>query len=377
MSSLTTSLVNFRLDLLRELAARADVLALGPEREPEAEARLAGIGVHFATVPMERTGMNPSSDLGTLASLVRTFRAFRPDIVLPYTMKPMIYGGLAARITRVPSRYSLCTGLGYAFSGDHPSPRQRIVRSIAVQLYRAAHAGLEEAFVYNSADEADFRRFRLVSPATPVTRVPGSGVNIDRFQRVPVPDGPPVFLLIARLLGDKGIREYVAAARQIRREHPEARCLLLGPTDCNPTAIHREELEGWQAEGSIEYLGETCDVRPYLAQCTVFVLPSTYREGLPRTVLEAMATGRAVITSDIAGCSDAVEHGVTGLIVKPRDPVVLAAAMRSFLRDPTLTTRMGAAGRARAERLFDVDIINALLVKRLRLDTPHSDEVTT
>lgn len=362
VASLTSSLVNFRYDLLKELAARAGVLACAPDHDPETEAALAAIGVAFRRIPMTRAGIDPLADLTTLRALFRAFRAFRPDIVLPYTMKPIIYGGLAARLAGVGQRFALCTGLGYVFTGRQL--RQRLLRGLSVLLYRQALKGARAAIVYNRADAEVFRRCRLTGAGTRLSIVPGSGVNLARFPAVPVPEGPPVFLMVARLLHDKGVREYAGAARILKAAHPGIRIQLLGPLDANPASVSRAELGAWTAEGTLEYLGHTRDVRPYLAACSVFVLPS-YREGISRTVLEAMATGRAVITTDAPGCAEPVEDGVTGYVVPVRQEAALAEAMARFVRDPGRAAAMGAAARARARAEFDVARINALLLKEL------------
>jgi glycosyltransferase involved in cell wall biosynthesis len=374
VASLTSSLVNFRYELLQALAEQAEVMACAPDHDPETEQALAGAGVGFTRIPMARAGMNPLQDLGTLAALRSTFRAFRPDIVLPYTMKPIIYGGLAARMAGVPQRFALCTGLGYVFVPGG-GLRKRLLRGLSVQLYRQALKGARGVFVYNRADAGEFRRNRLTGPGTWLGTVPGSGVNLERFAPLPLPPGPPVFLMIARLLRDKGVREFAEAARRLKARCPEARCQLLGPVDPNPAAIAQAELDSWVAEGILEYLGETRDVRPYLAGCTVFVLPS-YREGISRTVLEAMAAGRAVVTSDAPGCADPVDDGVTGFVTPVRDPAPLAAAMERFVLDPGLAARMGAAARSRAETVYSVGQVNALLLAGLGLapgDPPRAD----
>ncbi|WP_299147639.1 glycosyltransferase family 4 protein [uncultured Tateyamaria sp.] len=366
LASLTSSLVGFRYDLLKAMAASADVLACAPNPDPVTEAKLAEIGVAFKIVPMDRTGQNPLRDVRTFRALVRLFRDFGPDIVFPYTMKPIIYGGLAARWAGVDRVLPMCTGLGYVFVDEHCGLRKRLLRKGSVQLYRHALKQVDEVVVYNDADAAEFRRHRLVAPDSTVSIVPGSGVNLDRFAHQPVPKGPPVFLMVARLLRDKGICEYIQAARQLKARHPEVRCQLVGPVDANPSSITAQEVEAWEAEGVIEYLGETPDVRPHLTVCSVFVLPS-YREGVSRTVLEAMSTGRAVITSDAPGCAEPVDEGVTGYIVPVRNADRLADAMARFVQDPDLAVRMGAAGRARAAARFDVARVNTILMAKLGL----------
>lgn len=366
VASLTSSLVNFRLELLRSLVAHGlDVYALAPDDDRDTVAKLKALGVRFIRIPMARTTTSPVDDLKSLFALARIFMRIRPDIVLPYTMKPIIYGGLAARLARVPHRFALVTGLGYVFIDREPRLPKRALRWLSVRLYRMALRGVERIFVYNEADAADLRNHAIASDHV-LVRVPGSGVDTTHFAASPLPGGPPVFLMIARLLRDKGVAEYIAAARILRRRYPSAQFKLLGPFDSNPAAISRNEVEAWVAEGVIDYLGETGDVRPYLAGCSVFVLPS-HREGMSRTILEAMATGRAVVTSDGPGCAEPVEEGVTGFVVPVKDAEALAAAMERFIVSPDLARKMGARARERVEALYDVAMINRVLLTSMRI----------
>jgi glycosyltransferase involved in cell wall biosynthesis len=198
-------------------------------------------------------------------------------------MKPIIYAGIAARLAGIDHRCFLVTGLGHVFSDDGAASRKgSIVRALSVQLYRAAFSGAHVVFAYNDADSEDLKRYNMLSDNDLINLVPGSGVDLEHFRIAPVPDGKPVFLLIARLLADKGIREYVEAARMVKRDFPETVFQLLGPFDPNPAAISPNEVRSWMDEGIVDYLGETRDVRPFLADCSVFVLPSSYSPGKPK-----------------------------------------------------------------------------------------------
>jgi glycosyltransferase involved in cell wall biosynthesis len=367
IGSLAWSLVNFRGRLLRDMvAAGHSVTAVAPDDDPEVRAALAAMGLQFRTIFMERTAMNPAADLRTLDELVQLMRSERPDVVLAYTQKPIVYGGIACRITGVDAFHAMMSGLGFAFTTDGAGSPGLLMRLLAT-LYRVALGGARTLFVFNSADEEDMRRQNMVPPGVRVLQVPGSGIDIDRFAHVPVPDGPPVFLLVARLMVHKGLRDYAAAARIVKARVPEARFCILGPTDANPAGLPMAELDGWVREGLVDYLGETRDVRPFLAASTIFVLPSWYREGLPRSILEAMATGRAVVTTDAPGCRDAVVDGETGLLVPVRDPASLAAALLRLAEDRALVVRMGAASRRRAERHYAVERVNAQLLEAMNL----------
>lgn len=369
IASYTPSLTNFRLELLKRMVeAGHSVTAFAPEDDAVVKADLAAIGVDLIPMPMARTGINPLEDVATLSFLIRAFRRLRPDTVIPYTMKPIIYGGIAARIAGIGHRCFLVTGLGHVFSeAGAASFKGRMVRRISVGLYKIAFSGAHVVFAYNDADDEDLRRYNMLRDNSLVELVPGSGVDLEHYSFNEAPAGPPVFLLIARLLKDKGIVDYVEAARIVKKSVPEAEFRLLGHFDPNPAAISRAEIQAWVDEGTIDYLGETRDVRPYLADCNVFVLPSYYREGIPRSILEALSTGRAVITTQLPGCSDTVEEGVNGYLVPPQDPQRLAAAMLEFARDPQLAGRMGLRSRALAERKFDVHQVNRQLLTRMGL----------
>lgn len=369
IASYTRSLTNFRFELLKRMVEAGHMVsAFAPEDDPLVRAQLSSIGVDFEQMPMSRAGMNPLEDLKTLAFLLRRLRRISPDVVLPYTMKPIIYGGIAARLLGIGQRCFLVTGLGHVFSdAGGGSLKGKFARTVSVALYRMAFSGAETVFAYNDADMADLARYRMLDGRKSVRLVPGSGVDLDHFGFSRPPADKPTFLLIARLLRDKGILDYVEAARIVRRRYPDAEFRLLGPFDPNPEAIAPADIDRWTDEGVIRYLGETRDVRPFLKDCSVFVLPSFYREGIPRSILEALATGRPVITTDLPGCRDTVQHGVNGFLVPPRDPQSLANAVMAFLEDPGLVPRMGRCSRERAETTFDVHAVNRLLLREMNL----------
>jgi glycosyltransferase involved in cell wall biosynthesis len=371
ISNLTRSLQTFRLDLLRALVdCGCEVMAAAPDDDPPAVAALAAAGVGFARIPMARAGLSPAADLATLRALLGLIRRWRPDALLPYTTKPIVWGLIAGRIAGVPHRFALVTGLGYAFGAAEPSPKRALVRRVVVLLHRAALRGARRVFVYNEADAADLVDRRMVADPGVLTRVPGTGVNLESFPQRPPPEGPPMFLMVARLLREKGAEDYVEAARRLRARRPDLRFGLLGPLDPNPTALSRAEVEAWAREGVVDYLGETEDVRPFLAAASVVVLPSWYREGAPRVLQEALATGRAVVTTRMPGCDSTVEPGVNGFLVPPRDPDALAAALWRFAERPGLVAEMGAASRRLAADRFDVAAVNRLLLAGMGVERP-------
>lgn len=368
IASLAYSLVNFRGRLLAAMVENGHhVIACAPDSDPEIEDKLRSMGVAYRRMPMARTGMNPLTDIVTLLWLIGFLLRNRPQYILAYTQKPIIYGGIASRLVGGTRFFAMVSGLGHVFS-DSGSRLLPLIRRIVSTLYRFALRRAAAVFVFNSDDEEEMRRHHILRSGTRVIQVPGSGVDLSHYAQQPVPDGPPIFLMIARLLRNKGLLEFVEAARIVRAVYPEVRCRLLGPLDANPAAISRATIETWQAEGVIEYCGETRDVRPHLAAASVFVLPSWYREGLPRTLLEAMSVGRAVITTDMPGCREPVEEGRNGYLVPSRDGAALAQAMLHFARDPGLAAAMGAAARRTAEDRFAVERVNHLLLTTMYLN---------
>lgn len=368
LGSHSTSLRNHRGPLLLALqGAGYEVHAAAPELllDIETRDRLAEQGIICHDVPLSRVGLNPIADLLNMLVLRGLIRRIAPDVFLAYTAKAVIWGLIAARMAGVPKRVALITGLGYAFTGSRRGLRG-VVRLFSSVLYRIALRRATHIFFQNPDDRADFQKMGLIPHYVPVHLVAGSGIDLEHFPIQPLPSGPIRFLLIARLLADKGIREYVAAARNLRKYWPETEFHLVGGTDPNPTGIAEAEVKSWHSDGDVIWHGHLSDVRPLLTQCHVFVLPS-YREGTPRSVLEAMSSGRAVITTDAPGCRQTVVEGETGFLVPVRDVEALAAAMRRFLNEPALIERLGHAGRVRAEQVFDVSRVNAHMIKSMSL----------
>lgn len=359
------SLFHFRGKLLEEMMAQGhQLVACAPDPPGQDTDRLDQLGVKYRQIPMERAGMNPVRDLRSLKFLVALFRQERPDVVLAYTIKPVIYGSIGAAVARVPLVSSMITGLGYAFAGT--SVKRMLLNKVVKLLYSLGLRSNKVLFFQNPDDLREFQSMQLVKAYHRPVLINGSGVDLDFFAPTPLPR-KLTFLLVARLIAEKGIRDYAAAAKIIRNKYPEVRFTLVGIIDKNPTAIRADELESWQKEGVLEFLGRLDDVRPAIADCSVFVLPSFYREGTPRSSLEAMSMGRAIITTDAPGCRETVTHGVNGYLVPAHDPLALAAAMESFIRDPGLISEMGQASRRKAEEKFDVRVVNRLILENLGL----------
>ena len=381
IGGIARSLVNFRGPLIREMrAAGHEVAACAGESDEVAAQTLHQWGVEFFPIRLARTGMSPLGDFQTFLDIAVLMRRIRPDVVMAYTIKPVIWGGLAARVTGVSSVYSLITGLGYAFM-EKRDARQRLAARVASSLYRRSLRYSRKVFFQNPDDLELFVHRRLVQ-LEQSRLLNGSGVDLSHFARSPLP-AFPIFLLIGRMLADKGIREYVEATRSLRVNGWLHRALLVGATDPNPSSVSQGEIHEWSKEGVVDYRGELADVRPVLAECSVYVLPSYYREGTPRTVLEAMAMGRSIITTDAPGCretvrltlkgleqrrrGEAVMEGENGFLVRPRNAAAVATAMRMFIDNPALISVMGQRSREIAEEKYDVHKVNAVMLESMGL----------
>jgi glycosyltransferase involved in cell wall biosynthesis len=345
------NLINFRKALLAALLEdghRITVLAPRDDKVPQLEA----MGCTFVPLEMDGKGLSPRRDGALILRLRRHFRTLEPDVVLSFTIKNNIFGALAARGLGLPVLPNV-TGLGTAFLSG------RVLRMVAETLYRVAFARAPLVFFQNRDDAALFRSRGLVREGQDIL-LPGSGVDTGHFARTAMPEGRKQtrFLLIARLLRDKGVGEYAEAARLLQERNPQAVFALLGPLGANNrSAISAETLAAWRTEGLVEYLGETDDVRPFIAEADCVVLPS-YREGAPRTLLEAAAMGRPVIATDVPGCRQVVEAEVTGLLCRAQDAGSLAEACQRFLDMPDATrAAMGQAGRDRVEALYRQEIV--------------------
>jgi len=364
IASYAESLIAFRGPLIAALQEQGlEVHIAAPDLPPGNPIRAAlearNVIVHH--VPMQRTGMNPLADLRTLLALHGVMRRVRPNCAMSYTIKPVIYGMLAAWLARVPRRFALITGLGYTFREDDGRSR---LRALVQRLYALALNRTHLTFFQNPDDEALFRRCAILHPQRRSCIVNGSGVDVAKFDVAPLPQGGLRFLLIARLLGDKGVREYAEAARRIRARGFDAQFGLVGWIDASPDAIAQQELDAWVADGTVEYLGRLSDVRPAIAGCSVYVLPS-YGEGTPRSVLEAMAMGRPVITTDAPGCRETVVDGDNGLLVPVKSVDALEQAMLHLIQDWESVVRMGQRSREIAESKYDVRKVNAVMLREM------------
>ncbi len=358
----------YRHGLIRTLLAqKVEVTVLAPP--DRTFALLSAMGCRCIALPVASKGTNPFADLRTLGALYRHYRALRPDLVFHYTIKPNIYGSIAAWLARVPS-VAVTTGLGYVFIQSGRAAQ------IARRLYRLAFRFPREIWFLNRDDQATFLAQKLLAHPERAQLLHGEGVDLEQFAFSALPpssatsaSAPFVFVLIGRLLWDKGVAEYVTAARQLRPRYPHVRFQLLGPVGvANPSALSRADVAAWEREGLIEYLGEADDVRPTIAAASCVVLPS-YREGVPRTLMEAAAMGRPIVATDVPGCREVVADGVNGLLCEARSAESLAAALTQMLELPaTARQQMAEQGRHKVTAEFDErDVIARYLALIQRL----------
>jgi glycosyltransferase involved in cell wall biosynthesis len=345
--------VSHRMQLA--LAARdagSDVHVAAPPG-PESEA-IRAMGFPFYPVPVRRGTLNPWSEAAGILALVSLYRRIRPDVVHHVTMKPVLYGTIAARVAGVPAIVNAVTGLGYLFvDGD---VRQRILRRAFTTLGRMAFRHPRMRFIFQNPDDlGDFLDAGLTTEAESAL-IRGSGVDTRVFAAVPEPEGPPVVVLPSRMLWDKGVGEFVAAARQLKSAGSPARFVLVGdPDPANPQVVPAEQLRAWDEEGVIEWWGHRSDMPAVFASCHVVTLPSVYREGVPKVLIEAASCGRPLVVTDMPGCREIVRDGQNGLLVPPRDSAALAAALERLIADSELRREYGASGRALVKREFAIE----------------------
>jgi glycosyltransferase involved in cell wall biosynthesis len=354
MSRCAWTLFSFRAGLIQSLvAAGYEVIAAGSGSDGYGD-RVESCGARFIDVPISAQALNPWLDIKLVIAIWRLYKSERPDIAHHFTIKPVIFGSIAARLSRVPRVINTITGLGYAFTDA-----VFIVKWTAMLLYRIALRGSHFTFFQNIEDYRLFVTQGLVD-AKKTAVIPGSGVDVTKFVPVPterVAEDPVVFLFIGRLLRHKGILEFLEAAKIATRLNPELRFEVLGALDKrNPSCINEGTIIQAIQSGTILWHEQQEDVREIMSRADVVVLPS-YREGTPRVLLEAGAMGKPVITTDAVGCRDVVVHEETGLIVPVRDPYALAEAFQTMSASQSMRERMGTAGRERIAELYDERIV--------------------
>lgn len=369
ISSEIFSLINFRSSLIKDLIDRGHkVTILFPEDKYFTKGKiqkLKSIGVVFKSFLLSRNSLNIFKDYLSYKSIFFTITKCKPDIVIANTAKPVIYAGIALLFFPEIIFTPLITGLGYGFTDGHGFKR-KFIRKLLIFLYRIALKRAKNIIFQNQDDKKLFYQLKIISNYLPTHIIHGSGVDLGIYPFSPPPK-KPIFLMLARLLIDKGVREYVEAARIVRTRFPEAIFQLAGRLDSNPSSICPNELKLWIKEGIVKYLGEISNVQKILASCRFYVLPS-YREGTPRSILEALATGRPVITTDAAGCRETVTHGKNGLLVVCKNSKSLADAMLWLLQEKESKIQsMGKASFILAKKKYDVKKVNKKLISILNL----------
>ena len=354
---------NFRGELIKEIQQRGyEVSVTGPDRD-NAD-RVEALGVRFIEIPMSKNGTSILNDLKYCRSLYRLMRREKPDVILGYTIKPVVYGTIAGWLAGVKNINCLITGGGYTFIAE--SFKARVLGALVRTLYKIALHRADHVIFQNEDDRDEFVSRGLV-PRERTQAVHGSGVNMAHFAPTPLP-GNMTFFMLSRLLKSKGVIEYLQAAEKIKKLCPNVRFTLLGKyEDKMQDAVDKVYVEKLISDGVIERYEETNDVRPYYSECSVYVLPS-YREGTPRTVLEAMAMGRPIITTDTNGCRNTVTNGVTGFLVPIKDADAVAEKMLWFVEHPEETVTMGEASRELCKEKFDVVSVNKDMLKYMETE---------
>lgn len=363
LSSHTSSLFWFRMDMMKDFIKKGHtVIALGSEPESIWKKKFEKHNIDYRQLYVERNGMNPLKDLKTLKSLYFFMKKEKPDKIFAYQAKTIVYGCIAAKMNGISEVYPLIAGLGSVFRGE--GFKNKIIKTIMKVEYWIACTCSKKVFFQNQDDKNMFIQNRLLKENKTII-INGSGVNLEVFKPTPLPKTPS-FLFIGRLIKDKGIVEYLEACKAIKAKHPDVRCLLVGPYDSNPSALKPEELNSYIEKGSIEYFGEQNDVSSFISQCSTYVLPS-YHEGTPKTVLEAMAMGRAIITSDAPGCKETVIDSLNGYLVKVKDIQGLINKMEYLISNQEACVSMGQESAKIAKEKYDVNIINRLIMQSMDL----------
>ena len=367
ITSNTKTLMTFRYDFLKALKKTgADVVAFGPNDQTKTEVvkKLKAIGVSFKVIPIANTGLNPLQDWATFKTVAFLLKQQKITHVFTYTLKPVIYGSLAAKAAGIQNVTSMMTGLGHLYTFD--DPRTKILRFFSDRLLGIAFKANQTVFFQNK-DDAQVLLDRALLPQQKMALVNGSGVNLKQFKKTPLPQQTPLtFLFVGRLLKSKGFYEYCEAVQMVRQKYPGMRYQVVGGHHPNPAQLGREEALDLMKNSGVEYLGEVEDVLPPLKEAHVVVLPS-YREGTPKALLEALAVGRPLITTNVPGCCETVCAEDNGMLVPAKDPWAIADAMRFFIENPENLQSMAQKSRQLAEDKFDVREVNKTLIQHMGL----------
>jgi len=366
------TLVYHRGDLIRDFAAHGcEVVTSAAEDYPHVRQYLGEVGVRHAAIRMVRSRVNLTKDWITWLDMYRLFKKEKPDALFAYTIKSVVYGCVVARLAGVPKVYALLPGLGFTFVKPE-TLKQTFVQWVSKALHRFALKRADVIFMQNKDDVQLFTDLKLLPQGIPVHVTAGSGVNLNEYPHVPLDGDPGIaegrirFVLVSRLLISKGVCVFAEAARKIKAKHPLAEFHLVGPFDPNPNRVSEAEVEGWVAEGILTHHGMVRDVAALLKTMHVFCLPTWYREGVPHASLEALSMGRAMITTDSVGARECIStRRDNGFLVPPRDVEAVVQAMEFFIQNPHQVASMGRASRRLAEEVFDVKIVNQIILSAM------------
>lgn len=390
------TLVYHRGDLIRDFAAHGcEVVTAAAEDYPHVREFVARLGGRHRAIRMARSKINPLKDLVTLRDMWRLFRSEKPDALFAYTIKSVVYGCVIARLAGIRRVYALLPGLGFTFVKP-VTWKQKIVSLVSKALHRFALKRADVIFMQNHDDVRLFTGMNLLPRGVPVHVTAGSGVNIDEFDHAPLENDVDItsghirFVLVSRLLISKGVRVFAEAARRVKQLHSHAEFHLVGPFDPNPNRVEEREVHDWVAEGTLIHHGMVKDVAALLKTMHVFVLPTWYREGVPHATLEALATGRPVITTDSVGARECVRltpegeaqredgemlmQGENGFLCQPQNIAAVECAMEWFLANPGQVAAQGRASRRLAADVFDVRLVNDIIIRAMRLQKPSADK---
>ncbi len=367
------TLVYHRGDLIRAFAAQGcEVVTSAAEDYPHVRAYLAAARVRHEPIRMVRSRVNLRHDWVTWVDMFRLFKKEKPDALFAYTIKSVVYGCVVARLAGVPKVYALLPGLGFTFVKPE-TLKQTLVQWVSKALHRFALKRADVIFMQNRDDVQLFTELKMLPQGVPVYVTAGSGVNLEEYPHVPLEGNADIaagrirFVLVSRLLISKGVRVFAEAARRIKSKYPQAEFHLMGPFDPNPNRVSEEEVAAWVAEGTLVHHGMVRDVAGLLKSMHVFCLPTWYREGVPHASLEALSTGRAMITTDSVGARECVVKDRNGFLVPPRDEDAVVRAMEFFIQNPEQIAVMGRASRRLAEEVFDVEIVNQIILRAMGL----------
>lgn len=359
------TLAHFRLELMQQIQAKGyEVVACSPVENNELVSRITEKGIRFLPIWHKHASINPFSHFSTYFAIAQIIKTYKPEYVLSYTLKLVVIGSYLAKRYNTPFIASMITGLGFVYSGE--SFKQRLLQFLLNRMLKHT-LSCNKAVIFQNPDDAKQFMDQDIVEAGKVSVVNGSGINIEEYKPLPYPESCS-FILVSRLLHEKGISEYVEAAKVIKLKYPYVKFYLVGKHYQSPSSIDKVELNVWIQSGVIDYLGELNDIKPAIAQASVFVLPTYYREGTPRAILEAMAMARPVITTDMPGCRETVANGENGYLIPPKNTQALIEAMQNFIERPEWIVLMGSASRKLAESKYDVRLINTAILQALKME---------